>query len=33
MLTGYARMVDQEPVVRPSQWPEWRRLEGVFNLA
>jgi hypothetical protein len=33
MLAGYARVVHQEPVIRPSQWPEWRRLEAVLNLA
>ena len=33
MLAGYARVVHQEPVIPPSQWPEWRRLEAVLNLA
>ena len=33
MLASYARMVHQEPVIPPSQWPEWRRLEAVLNLA
>jgi hypothetical protein len=32
MLAGYARVVHQEPVIAPSQWPEWRRLEAVMNL-
>jgi anti-sigma regulatory factor (Ser/Thr protein kinase) len=32
-LPGYARVVHQEPVFEPSQWPEWRRLEAVLNLA
>jgi anti-sigma regulatory factor (Ser/Thr protein kinase) len=33
MLAGYARVVHQEPVIPPSQWPQWRRLEAVLNLA
>jgi anti-sigma regulatory factor (Ser/Thr protein kinase) len=33
MLPSYARVVHQEPVIAPSQWPEWRRLEAVLNLA
>src|SRR4051794_7973695 len=33
MLASYARVVHQEPVIPPSQWPEWRRLEAVLNLA
>jgi anti-sigma regulatory factor (Ser/Thr protein kinase) len=33
MLAGYARVVHQEPVISPSRWPEWRRLEAVLNLA
>ena len=33
MLASYARVVHQEPVIPPSQWPEWRRLESVLNLA
>jgi anti-sigma regulatory factor (Ser/Thr protein kinase) len=33
MLAGYARVIHQEPVIPPSQWPEWRRLEAVLNLA
>jgi anti-sigma regulatory factor (Ser/Thr protein kinase) len=33
LLPGYARVVHQEPVIAPSQWPEWRRLEAVLNLA
>src|SRR4051812_20325796 len=33
MLAGYARVVHQDPVIPPSQWPEWRRLEAVLNLA
>jgi anti-sigma regulatory factor (Ser/Thr protein kinase) len=33
MLANYARVVHQEPVIPPSQWPEWRRLEAVLNLA
>src|SRR4051795_2565739 len=32
MLASYARVVHQEPVISPSQWPEWRRLEAVLNL-
>src|SRR3954469_1142962 len=32
MLASYARVVHQEPVIPPSQWPEWRRLEAVLNL-
>ena len=32
MLPCYARVVHQEPVIAPSQWPEWRRLEAVLNL-
>jgi anti-sigma regulatory factor (Ser/Thr protein kinase) len=26
-------VVHQEPVIPPSQWPEWRGLEAVLNLA
>ena len=33
LLPNYARVVHQEPVIAPSQWPEWRRLEAVLNLA
>jgi anti-sigma regulatory factor (Ser/Thr protein kinase) len=33
MLPSYARVVHQEPVIAPTQWPEWRRLEAVLNLA
>jgi len=33
LLPSYARAVHQEPVIAPSQWPEWRRLEAVLNLA
>ena len=33
MLASYARVVHQEPMIPPSQWPEWRRLEAVLNLA
>ena len=33
MLPSYARVVHQEPLIGPSQWPEWRRLEAVLNLA
>ena len=33
LLPSYARVVHQEPVFVPSQWPEWRRLEAVLNLA
>jgi anti-sigma regulatory factor (Ser/Thr protein kinase) len=33
MLPRYARVVHQEPVIAPSQWPEWRRLEAALNLA
>ena len=33
MLASYARVVHQEPVIGSSQWPEWRRLEAVLNLA
>jgi hypothetical protein len=33
LLPDYARVVHQEPVIGPSQWPEWRRLEAVLNLA
>jgi anti-sigma regulatory factor (Ser/Thr protein kinase) len=33
ILPSYARVVHQEPVIAPSQWPEWRRLEAVLNLA
>jgi anti-sigma regulatory factor (Ser/Thr protein kinase) len=33
LMPSYARVVHQEPVVAPSQWPEWRRLEAVLNLA
>ena len=33
MLAGYAPVVHQEPVIPSSQWPEWRRLEAVLNLA
>ena len=32
-LPSYARVVHQEPVIARSQWPEWRRLEAVLNLA
>ena len=31
-LPSYARVVHQEPVIAPAQWPEWRRLEAVLNL-
>ena len=31
-LAGYARVVHQEPVIPPGQWPEWRRLEAVLNI-
>ena len=27
MLASFARVVHQEPVIPPSQWPEWRRLD------
>jgi hypothetical protein len=27
MLAGCARVIHQEPVIPPSQWPEWRRLK------
>lgn len=33
LVPSYARVVHQEPVIAPSQWPEWRRLEAVLNLA
>jgi anti-sigma regulatory factor (Ser/Thr protein kinase) len=33
MLPSFARVVHQEPLIAPSQWPEWRRLEAVLNLA
>jgi len=33
LLPSYARVVHQEPVIAPSRWPEWRRLEAVLNLA
>src|SRR3954447_11682926 len=33
MLASYARVIHQEPVIPPSRWPEWRRLEAVLNLA
>ena len=33
MLPEYARVIHQEPVIAPSHWPEWRRLEAVLNLA
>src|SRR3954453_22081397 len=33
MLASDARVVHQEPPIPPSQWPEWRRLEAVLNLA
>src|SRR3954447_25933400 len=33
MLASYARVVHQEPVIAPSQRPEWRRLEAVLNRA
>jgi anti-sigma regulatory factor (Ser/Thr protein kinase) len=33
LLPSYARVVHQEPVIARSQWPEWRRLEAVLNLA
>ena len=33
MLASYARVIHQEPVIPSSQWPEWRRLEAVLNLA
>ena len=32
MLAGYARVVHQEPVIPPTQWPGWRRLEAVLNI-
>jgi len=33
LLPSYARVVHQEPMIAPSQWREWRRLEAVLNLA
>src|SRR3954454_16412216 len=33
MLASCARVVHQEPVIPPAQWPEWRRLEAVLTLA
>jgi anti-sigma regulatory factor (Ser/Thr protein kinase) len=33
MVPGYARVVHQEPVIAPAQWPDWLRLEAVLNLA
>jgi anti-sigma regulatory factor (Ser/Thr protein kinase) len=33
MLADYARVLHEEPAVPDSQWPEWRRLEAVLNLA
>ena len=33
LLPSYARVIHQEPVIAPSHWPEWRRLEAVLNLA
>jgi anti-sigma regulatory factor (Ser/Thr protein kinase) len=33
LLSSYSRVVHQEPVIGRSQWPEWRRLEAVLNLA
>ena len=33
LLPSYSRVVHQEPVIDPSQWSEWRRLEAVLNLA
>ena len=32
MLAGYARVVHQEPVIPPTQWPAWGRLEAVLNI-
>jgi anti-sigma regulatory factor (Ser/Thr protein kinase) len=32
LLSTYARVVHQEPVIPPRQWPEWRRLEAALNL-
>ena len=32
MLAGYARVVHQEPMIPPTQWPGWRRLEAVLNI-
>lgn len=32
MLSSYARVVHEEPVVPPPLWPEWRRLEAALNL-
>jgi hypothetical protein len=31
MLASYARVVHQEPVIPPSQWPQWRRLEAALD--
>jgi anti-sigma regulatory factor (Ser/Thr protein kinase) len=33
LLPSYSRVVHQEPVIAPSQWSDWRRLEAVLNLA
>jgi anti-sigma regulatory factor (Ser/Thr protein kinase) len=33
LLGSYCRVVHQEPVINSSEWPEWRRLEAVLNLA
>ena len=33
MLSGYARVVREEPTIPSARWPEWRRLEAVLNLA
>jgi anti-sigma regulatory factor (Ser/Thr protein kinase) len=32
LLSTYARVVHQEPVIPPGQWPEWRCLEAALNL-
>ena len=33
LLPSYARVIHQQPVISHRQWPEWRRLEAVMNLA
>jgi anti-sigma regulatory factor (Ser/Thr protein kinase) len=33
LAPSYARVVHQQPVISHRQWPEWRRLEAVMNLA
>ena len=32
LLSGYARVLHEEPVIPRAQWSEWRRLEAALNV-